>query len=140
MTEELTNTNTNTNTDIKTIFSRLPIEIINIIINYTNVVVFRHGKYIDRIKTDDERYNIISNRIPPRVATNNLQKVRFVFEKETETKYYILEQRYDTRDKKWYLRVKTICNLHDDIVRITNVDRYMYSNFGTCNKMVFYEM
>ena len=136
MTEELTNTNTN----IKTIFSRLPIEIINIIINYTNVVVFRHGKYIDRIKTDDERYNIISNRIPPRIATNNLQKVRFVFEKETETKYYILEQRYDTRDKKWYLRVKTICNLHDDIVRITNVDRYIYNKFGTCNKVVFYEM
>jgi len=140
MTEELTNTNTNTNTKFKTIFSRLPIEIINIIINYTNVVVFRHGKYIDRIKTDDERYEIISNRIPPRVATNNLQKVRFVFEKETETKYYILEQRYDTRDKRWYLRVKTIRNLHDDIVRITNVEHYMYSNFGTCNKVLFYEM
>jgi hypothetical protein len=31
-------------------FKNLPDELIHMIINYTDVVVYRHGKYINRIK------------------------------------------------------------------------------------------
>lgn len=41
----------------------LPDEIINIIINYTGVIVYRHGKYINRLKKTDDRYFMIK-KIP----------------------------------------------------------------------------
>jgi hypothetical protein len=44
-------------------FKYLPDEIIHQIINYTDVVVYRHGKYINRIKSSDNRYKILE-KIP----------------------------------------------------------------------------
>lgn len=40
-------------------FKYLPDELIHIIINYTDVIVYRHGKYINRIKKNDDRYFIL---------------------------------------------------------------------------------
>ena len=44
-------------------FVYLPDEIIHQIINYTDVVVYRHGKYINRINKDDNRYKLLE-KIP----------------------------------------------------------------------------
>ncbi len=44
-------------------FGYLPDEIIHQIINYTDVVVYRHGKYINRINKDDNRYKLLK-KIP----------------------------------------------------------------------------
>jgi hypothetical protein len=44
-------------------FKYLPDELIHIIINYTNVLVYRNGKYIDRINKNDYRY-ILLKKIP----------------------------------------------------------------------------
>jgi hypothetical protein len=44
-------------------FGYLPDEIIHQIINYTDVVVYRHGKYINRVNKMDERYKIVE-KIP----------------------------------------------------------------------------
>lgn len=44
-------------------FKYLPDELIHIIINYTDVIVYRHGKYINRLNKDDKRYNLI-NSVP----------------------------------------------------------------------------
>ena len=44
-------------------FKYLPDEIIHQIINFTDVVVYRHGKYINRINRGDNRYKIFE-RIP----------------------------------------------------------------------------
>jgi|LakMenE01Jun11ns_1017448.scaffolds.fasta_scaffold8772207_1 hypothetical protein len=41
----------------------LPDELIHMIINYTDVVVYRHGKYLNRIKKNDYMYNLL-RRIP----------------------------------------------------------------------------
>ena len=45
--------------------SNLPIEIINKIINYTDVVAFRTGKYINRIPKTDARYEMLRNLVKP---------------------------------------------------------------------------
>jgi hypothetical protein len=45
------------------IFLKLPDVLINKIINYTDVIVFRYGKYIDRIPENDYRYKILE-KIP----------------------------------------------------------------------------
>lgn len=44
-------------------YKYLPDEIIHIIINYTNVIVYRHGKYINRIKKNKDIY-ILLRKIP----------------------------------------------------------------------------
>jgi hypothetical protein len=44
-------------------FVSLPDELVQIIINYTNVIVYRHGKYINRLNESDNRYNLV-NSIP----------------------------------------------------------------------------
>lgn len=45
--------------------SLLPVEIINKILNYTDVIVFRNGKYIDRLKKTDKRYKLLKDIIKP---------------------------------------------------------------------------
>ena len=40
-------------------FGYLPDEIIHQIINYTDVVVYRNGKYINRINMKDKRYKLL---------------------------------------------------------------------------------
>ena len=40
-------------------FTMLPDVLIHKIINYTNVITYRNGIYIDRISKDDKRYNIL---------------------------------------------------------------------------------
>lgn len=39
---------------------KLPVELINKILNYTNVVVYRHGRYMTRILSSDYRYQILN--------------------------------------------------------------------------------
>jgi len=46
-------------------FKYLPDELIHIIINYTNVLVYRHGKYMNRLNKYDERYNLVSSITRP---------------------------------------------------------------------------
>jgi hypothetical protein len=40
-------------------FKYLPSELINIILNYTNIIVYRNGKYINRIKKNFDRDNLL---------------------------------------------------------------------------------
>ena len=46
-----------------TIFNKLSDHLINIIINYTDVLVLRNGKYMNRISKNDYRYKLLE-RIP----------------------------------------------------------------------------
>lgn len=40
-------------------FSCLPLDLVNMILEYVNVITYRNGKYIDRIDKKDLRYNIL---------------------------------------------------------------------------------
>jgi hypothetical protein len=54
-------------------FKFLPNELINEIISYDNIIVYRNGKYIDRIKKTDVRYNVIKKIPKPiKVGINKL--------------------------------------------------------------------
>lgn len=41
--------------------NQLPIEIINNIINFTDKIIYRHGKYMNRIDKHDYRYLLLKN-------------------------------------------------------------------------------
>ena len=50
-------------------FKYLPDELISKIINYTDAVIYRHGKYINRLNKRDKRYNLVNN-IPIPILTD----------------------------------------------------------------------
>lgn len=54
-------------------FKNLPNEIVQIIVSYTDVIVYRHGKYMNRIKKNDLR-NILLTKIP-RPIYNGYNKI-----------------------------------------------------------------
>jgi len=49
-----------------TIFNKLPCHLIHIIINYTDVLVVRNGKYMNRITNNDYRYELLEGIPRPR--------------------------------------------------------------------------
>jgi hypothetical protein len=59
-------------------FKNLPDELIHIIINYTDVVVYRHGKYINRIKKNDYRYNLLRSVSRPIYIGQYRVKIRLM--------------------------------------------------------------
>jgi hypothetical protein len=48
----------------------LPNELVGIIMNYTNVITYRHGVYINRIKKDDVRYEMLKQIKKPNILPN----------------------------------------------------------------------
>ena len=52
------------------IYSQLPDVLINKIINYTNVITYRYGKYINKISKNDERYKLL-DKIPRPIKVGN---------------------------------------------------------------------
>ena len=55
----------------------LPIELVNIILEYQGYHVFRHGKYIRRIYETDPRINILTNI--PRIKLNKYKNYNVCF-------------------------------------------------------------
>jgi len=52
------------------IYSQLPDVLIHKIINYTNVITYRYGKYINKISKNDERYKLL-DKIPRPIKVGN---------------------------------------------------------------------
>ena len=52
------------------IYSQLPDELIHKIINYTNVITYRYGKYINKISKNDKRYKLL-DKIPRPIKVGN---------------------------------------------------------------------
>lgn len=120
-------------------FSKLPNELIHMILNYTGKVIYRYGKYMNRLQSDDYRYSIVSLRKEAQLTTEYLQKVRFTINSLVSTKYMIIEQSFNEIIGKWYLKHKIILKT-DDILQVSKVDTYIYDNLGICNKTVTYTM
>lgn len=87
-------------------FKNLPDVIIHIIINYTDVVVNRHGKYINRIKKTDCRYNLL-RRIPRpiyigihkvKIRLMNYNLIGYFIEYNTEKNFTEMNVRFFHRE------------------------------------------
>ena len=72
------------------LFKKLPLEIVIYILEYTNVIKYRNGKFIDRINLTDERYLLLNNFTPiqRRVFGNYsfkyIRKYTYTYAKKTE--------------------------------------------------------
>ena len=78
--------------------NKLPEDVVNIIKLYTNELVIRNGKYINRIKKNDYRYEILKNK--PRIKqiyndirSNNLKGITW-FKLNNNNNFMVISVRY----------------------------------------------
>lgn len=72
-------------------FKTLPDELIHNIINYTDVVVYRNGKYINRLNKKDKRYKAIMSIPAPMKIGSYRFLLRLVNKKEENKPGYFIE-------------------------------------------------
>lgn len=119
-------------------FSKLPIELINIIINYTDIVVYRNGKYLNRIKKDDNRYNIIKKKMPIWVNINKWT-FYFIINNNFYKKRLAIQHTYNPNNNFHYLTNREYITLNDGSV-IAFKTNYIFDLNGECHKIVNYVM
>jgi hypothetical protein len=113
-------------------FKYLPDELIHNIINYTNIVVYRNGKYINRICKNDKRYNIIINISKPIQINLNTYSLRLFNNKNKKgiVLNYIIEN---------YVKLNIIfimfnpCNIKKSI-------NYIFNNNNNWSMTINYSM
>jgi hypothetical protein len=115
--------------------NKLPIELINKIINYTDVVAFRNGKYINRIPKTDARYAMLKNLVKPvklgkRVLIN---LINYSYEEPTG---YFIEYVFDKYPKvNIYYTTINKCNEYINHSEF----KLMRDSNGICREFVKYK-
>ncbi len=119
---------------------KLPIELVNKIINYTDVVAFRNGKYINRILKTDERYEKL-NKIPkPMKVGPDKILLRLINYSHEEPCGYLIEYLYKDYIKTTSKFVKRIIDGFDRVYIEKSCIKYIYDVNGNWSKIVYYSM
>ena len=102
--------------DLINIFKYLPDEIIQIIINYTDIIVYRHGKYINRTLKNNKKYLIL--KTIPRPIKVGFYKIllKLLNYKFENVQGYLIEYNYADN----YLKI----NIKFAVREIDGYDRY----------------
>lgn len=80
-------------------FNFLPDVLINKIINYTNVITYRDGKYIDKISKNDERYKLLEKISRPIKVGNKKVLLKLMNYSNYEPYGYFIEYIFDNNIK-----------------------------------------
>ena len=128
------------------IFNKLSIELINKIINYTDVIVLRNGVYMDRISKMDKRY-LLLEKIPRPIkilnGLNNYLVCIRIFNYNVTTPYgYILTYGI-TNNTTLYLSVNfcyKIIDGFDRYIKPKTKDKYIFDSNSVWRKVVYYQM
>jgi hypothetical protein len=111
-------------------FKDLPDELIIIIINYTNVVVYRNGKYIDRLKKNYER-DVLLKRIPRPIYIVDEHKALLRLMNYNLIGYFI---KYDTRSNYNTVNIRLFYRENDGIDRYFDIKSNNTYLFDANNK------
>jgi hypothetical protein len=117
-------------------FKYLPDEIIQIIINYTNIVVYRHGKYMNRLNKSDNRKKLV-NSIPRPIFTDRYKVVLWLPDKNYNG--YFLN--YDTSENLLTVNVKFVYREKDGFdkyYKIRSSTTYLFCSNNKWCKIVDY--
>jgi hypothetical protein len=119
-------------------YSDLPIEIINKIINYTDVVVFRNGKYINRINKNDYRYKILNKKKEPIWLGNNKWMFCFKLYDGINNRGFVMEHYINQYDNFHYLYKKEFVKHESGIFEFENIKHYVFDKEGNCRQFFNY--
>ena len=123
--------------------NKLPIELINKIINYTDVVAFRTGKYIDRIPKTDARYTMLRNMKRPIKDGKNKLILKLLRYDNCETYGYIIEYIFNNNCVKSNISyVNRFCDYdcYEVGFKVKSKLRLIYDANGYWHKRVNYIM
>lgn len=123
-------------------FKNLPDELIQYIINYTNVITFRHGKYMDKINKNDNRYNLIMKIPKPMKVGTDKILLKLINYRLNIPIGYILEYKFNNSThielcSKFILRKR---DGFDKYFETKTNDNYIIGTSGCYYKIVNYIM
>lgn len=127
------------------IFRNLSNELINKIINYTDILVYRNGKYMNRISKEDKRY-LLLEKIPKPVKifgnSNSCIIYIRILKYNVDIPYgYILT--YSITDNTLQLCVKFCYRETDGYDRYTRTktkENYIFDSNSRWKRLVYYQM
>jgi hypothetical protein len=122
------------------IYSQLPLVLINKIINYTNVITYRDGKYIDKISKNDERYKLLEKISRPIKVGNKKVLLKLMNYSNYEPHGYFIEYIFEDYIK---ITIKFVVRTTDGYDRIfvekSNV-KVIHDINNNLSKIVNYSM
>jgi hypothetical protein len=119
-------------------YKNLPIYIINKIINYTGVVVYRHGKYMNRINKNNRRYNIINKKKLPIWFNKNKWLFCFKIFNGIDNRGFIMEHYHDRLNNLHYLSKKEFIKYESGVFEYENIINYIFDKQGKCRQIFNY--
>ena len=119
-------------------YNDLPIEIINKIINYTDIVFFRHGKYINRINKNDYRYKLINKKKEPIWFGKNKWMFCFKLYDGLNKRGFVMQHYINPYDNLHYLYKKEFIKHESGIFEFENITTYVFDKQGICRQIFSY--
>lgn len=121
-------------------FKCLPDEIIHSIINYTDVVVYRHGKFINRLNKEDKRYKLVNKISRPIKIGLHKVLIRLTDVNENKKGYFI--EYYTSYDLikvniRFFYKEKDGFDTYYDI---KSDDTYIFDANNRLSKIIHYLM
>jgi hypothetical protein len=121
-------------------FKTLPDELIHYIINYTDVVVYRHGKYMNRINVDDERYKILCQISRPIKLTPNNYALKIGARKNNNNTYYCLRYCIESDIRLSVYVIEKGLDGFDKYTIIKSYNEYIFDANNRWSTLVQYSM
>jgi|694.fasta_scaffold10522_7 hypothetical protein len=122
-------------------FKKLPDVLINKILDYTDIIVFRYGKHMNRINKNDIRYILIKNIPRPMRVGENKILLKLLNYKYVEYYgyliYYILNDNHIIIDVKFIIR-KTMC--YEKYFDIKWRSKYIFDKNSRYSKLIDYSL
>jgi len=119
-------------------FRYLPDELISTIVNYTDVIVYRRGKYINRLNKDDNRYHLVNSIPQPLLIDRYKVLLRLT---DMNCKGYFLN--YDISENLLTLNVKFVYRMQDGFDKYYEYKSnttYLFDSSNKWRKIVDYIM
>jgi hypothetical protein len=121
-------------------FKTLPDELIHYIVNYTDVVVYRHGKYMNRIDVDDERYALLCQIPRPiKIARNNYM-LNLGKRKNNSCTYYSLGYCIQSNIRLYVYVIETGLDGFDKYTITKSYNEYIFDANNRWSSLVYYSM
>lgn len=129
------------NIDLISKFKELPDVLINKILDYTDIVIFRYGKYMNRINKNDWRYHLMMKIPKPIKVGQNKVLLKLLNYRYSEYYgyliYYIFYNNFTIIEVKFAIR-KTNC--YEKYFDIKSRNKYIFDINSRYSKMVEYSL